>query len=355
MKEKIRELLDKTGLDQILLFNNLTEEPHLHYFTGLPAGQFQRNALVLRKNKKPLVITTVLWNGMLKKRNDLNSVQIENKKEYLAALKKALPGKKIGLNYGDFSHRGIDRLKRKLKGKRFVDIGKAIGKVRETKTEKEKKKISKAVSLTSLAFKEMKGWKVQGLTERALALKLEIFVREQGAEQVSFPVIVASGQFSGTPHHVSSNKKIGKGILLIDFGARYQNYCADLSRVYSIGKPSDKNRKLYSLVWETKKKAVEAAKAGVSASSLFDIADKELKDFGGMIHALGHGIGIQDHDFPAGLSKKSRWKLRENMCLAIEPAIYGKFGGVRIEDNYIVGKKELKPLSKAPETLIELR
>ena len=72
-----------------------------------------------------------------------------------------------------------------------------------------------------------------------------------------------------------------------------------------------------------------------------------------MTHALGHGIGLQDHDFPTGMSSKSKWALEEKMCLAIEPAIYGEFGGIRLEDNYVIGKN-LKKLSQAPKELIRL-
>ena len=71
-------------------------------------------------------------------------------------------------------------------------------------------------------------------------------------------------------------------------------------------------------------------------------------------HELGHGIGLQDHDFPTGINKKSNWVLREKMCLAIEPAVYGKFGGIRIEDNYLIERNSCKNLSIAPKELIEI-
>ncbi len=355
MREKIRELFEATGLGQILLFNSFAEEPNFHYFTGLPRGQFQKNALVLRKGKKPLVLTSFLWSGLLEKRKGLKGVEIKSRGEFLSALKKALPGKKIGISHGDFSHGGLARLKRKMKGKKFTGIGKEIEKARETKTKNERKKVSKAVKITERALSEMEKWKVKGMREKELALRLEMLARESGAEQVSFPLIVASGKNASVPHHVTSNKKIEKGLLLVDFGARYKNYCADLSRVYFVGKANEKSRELYSLVWETKKKCVNAAGPGIKARALFKLADKKLEAHGGMVHALGHGIGLRDHDFPAGIGKKSNWKLRENMCLAIEPAVYGKFGGIRIEDNYIVKKSGLKALSKAPKELIELK
>ncbi len=354
MKEKERELFRKTNLEQVLLINNLESEPSFHYFTSLPLNQFQRNALVLRRGKKPLVITTGLWHGMLKGDPSLVAKKVENRAGFIKALREALPLKKIGINKHEYTATGLSRLKRTLKGKKLVDISRELARLRETKTRGEQRLIARAVKITENALNRVPELYKPGMSERDLAVKLECTILENGAETTSFPVIVASGKNAAVPHHITSTKKISKGFLLVDFGARYKNYCADLSRTFFVGKPPEREKKLYETVYTAKERAEKLAVPGTKASALFDAADSELKKAGyKMIHALGHGIGLQDHDFPQGISKKSNWKLREGMCLAIEPAVYGKFGGIRIEDNYLVGKK-LKKRSSAPARLVSL-
>ena len=356
MKEKIRELFAETKLEQVLLINNSPEQPWLPYFTSLPLNQFQNNALILRKGRKPLLVTTFLWHGLLKGKKGLRAVKAADRKEFLSILRKALPKKRVGVNYSEYSASGLARLKRKLKGKRLVNISKDLEALRETKTKKEDAKIFRAVKITERALERVPRFFKKGMTERELALKLELEILQSGADGTSFPIIVASGKRGAIPHYITSNKKIRKGFLLIDFGARYKNYCADLSRTFYVGKAGEKEKALYAAVHNAKLEAEKKAKLGVKASALFRAADSVLKESGHkMEHSLGHGIGLQDHDFPGGISAKAKWKLEEGMCLAIEPAIYGKFGGIRLEDNYAVGKKGLKRMSKAPKKLAELR
>jgi len=354
MREKENALFKATGLKQILSMNNSPNETAFSYLASLPLNQFERNALILRKGKKPAVITTFLSVGALKDYN-LKPIEIRTRKEFATALKKNLPLKKIGVNKNEYSAAGYTRLKRALKGKKLIDISKEIGKIRETKTKEEISKISKAVKITQNALKQIPQLYKKGMSERELAVKLECNILENGADTTSFPVIVASGKSGRTPHHITSKKKIGPGFLLIDFGARFEGYCADISRTFFVGKPKEKERELYELVFEAKKAAEKSAAPGVTASALFKSADDVLREKGWkMTHALGHGVGLHDHDFPAGISSKSKWALEEKMCLAIEPAIYGEFGGIRLEDNYTIGKK-LKKLSQAPRELILLK
>jgi len=355
MKEKISELFKNIEAEQVLLFNRFTEQPYFHYFSQLPLRQFQGNALLLGKGRKPIVTCTFLDCGAAKREKSIVAKKISSKKEFLKLLRKKFPKKTIALNYAEHSPATLSRLKKAIHGKKFVNIQPQLEKLRETKTKKEISNIRRAAELTEKAMRKIPAFYKKGMTERALAVTLETFVLEHGAQGTSFPVIVASGRNSAIPHYITSDRKIGKGFLLIDFGARYKNYCADLSRTFYVGKAGGKEKAMYSAVYNAKRKAEKAAKAGVKAPELFKAADSELKKSRfKMTHALGHGIGLQDHDFPHGIAMKSAWALQSGMCIAIEPAIYGKFGGIRIEDNYAVGKHGLKKFSSAPGKLIEL-
>ena len=236
-----------------------------------------------------------------------------------------------------------------------MNISKELEGLRGRKTKKEAAKIFRAVKITEHALEKVPRFFKKGMTERELALKLELEILQSGADGPSFPIIVASGKRGAIPHYISSNKKIRNGFLLIDFGARYKNYCADLSRMFYVGRAGKKERGLYSLVYNAKAAAEKKAKLGVRASAVFKAADSVLKESGHkMEHSLGHGIGLRDHDYPGGINAKAKWRLEEGMCLAIEPAVYGKFGGVRLEDNYYAWCRGLMKMSRAPEELTEL-
>ncbi|MFH1235215.1 MAG: Xaa-Pro peptidase family protein [Candidatus Diapherotrites archaeon] len=355
MKEKISELFKSTCLEQALLFSRHQSQPYFSYFTGLPLSQFEGNALVLAKGKKPLVITNRLWQGLLEKRKEFDAATIEHSKEFIEMLQKKLPAGKVGANYHDFSTAGLARLKRRLKGKNLVNISKALEKLRETKTKGEIKKIARAVKITERALETVPSLVKKGITERALAKRIEIEMLENGADTTAFPVIAASGKGGAIPHYIPAEKKIGKGFLVVDCGARFENYCADLSRTFFVGRASEQEKTLYEMISRAKIAAEKKAAPGAKALELFNAAESVLskKDFK-MVHSLGHGIGLLDHDFPGGIGPKSKWKFESGMCFAIEPAIYGKFGGIRIEDDYFMEKKKLARFSRAPKELAEI-
>ena len=102
--------------------------------------------------------------------------------------------------------------------------------------------------------------------------------------------------------------------------------------------------------------SVAAIRAGARSKDIFDIANeiikKELKQ--NMVHSLGHGLGIDVHDYPDGMSEKSKWRLEEGMVLTVEPGYYGNRFGIRIEDDVAVSKNSPKLLSKFPKEIVEI-
>ena len=144
--------------------------------------------------------------------------------------------------------------------------------------------------------------------------------------------------------------------MLIDFGAKYHNYCSDLTRTFFVGRAGEKEKELYSKVFEAQKMAEEKITEGAKASEIFNEINSFLKRECGqeLQHGLGHGLGLEVHDFPGGFTSVSKDILKENMVLTVEPGIYKKFGGIRIEDDILVLKKGCKKLSNASSELIEL-
>ena len=259
-----------------------------------------------------------------------------------SVLKKMLPAGKVGL---DFRYIRADRYMRlvKLFGmKRLVDVSDVLDGLRRVKQPDEIAKISKAIRISKdiLASLELSS----SMSELDVVRQLSIGCTERDVS-LAFPPIVAAGANAREPHHLHSSKKLGNGIVLIDFGAQYQHYCADLSRCYFLG-PAKEERKRYEEAKEMHAAIVDEILSFSTGGELGRFADNYARKrlhWPQMIHSIGHGLGIEVHD-PPHLGLKSKDKLQEGVVLAIEPGWYGKKFGVRFEDDIVIGKKKARVL-----------
>lgn len=362
MKTKINALLNKCKVNSILLVNFYAIEENFYYFSRLPFGFFEENALILKRNSKPILLTNDLDYWQLKKMKHLKVIEIKDKKERLKVLKKELKGKRIGVNLELIPVNYKKKLAKLLKRKKLIDVSACLTELKAIKSKEEITKIKKAVAIAEKCLKRipliLKKNATNGsinLSEKKLAEIIERTAIQLGAQGIVFKTIVASGKNGRTPHYMTSNKKISKGFLLVDFGVRYKNYCSDITRTFYVGKANKKEKMLYEIVFKAKEKAEKMIKAGLKCSTVFSEVEKFLKEKNfELIHGLGHGLGLKVHEEP-NLSRNSKSILREGNTLTIEPAIYGSFGGIRIEDDILIKKNEIKKLSNAPKKLIEIR
>ena len=249
-------------------------------------------------------------------------------------------GKKIGYDAKFTSVSGLKNLKKILKGKTLIDVSKELGESRTIKTSEEILKIKKAVTETKKVIDLAKMKLKNGITEK----EIEQFFRnkfEQDGFQTAF-CIVAFNQNTKNLHHVSGKKKLTSGEVLFDVGAKYKGYTADISESLWFGKTKSKRKTDYERELQFVKNKLEIIKnqmkPGVVVKKLFELCTGL-----NMPHALGHGIGLEEHDYPNAIGGKSNWKLREGMVLAIEPGTYDKFG-IRIERNYLITKNGVREL-----------
>lgn len=241
--------------------------------------------------------------------------------------------------------------------------------LRSVKTTEEISKIETACQIGDQAFEYLLKKIKPEITEKELALEYELYVRKKGAN-ISFDTIIAFGPRSSIPHHHTGNqvlfesrKRKADGIFIkMDFGVRNRNYCSDMTRTVIWGKASVKQKKIYRTVLNAQKKAAEFLQQRIKESK--EVIGREVdrvareyivsQGFPSIPHGLGHGIGIEVHEAPR-LSPRSDDKLVEGMVFSIEPGIYiPGFGGVRIEDLYVIEKNGLRRLTKASQELIEL-
>ena len=356
LRKRNEDLFKGIQADAIILkTSDRFQDPSVSYYTGLGKDFLSGNMLLLKRGEKP-----TLFKSLLEPKITVPGIRVKrvDRKRFLEAeIKKSLKGvKSVGVNRPLHTTFSLRSLRKILGKKQVVDVSKQIALQRSVKSEEEVEKISAACRIAQGVSEKIPEIFTRGLTEKQLAMQVEFLLRERGENLLPFPVIVASSQNAAFPHHVPLDRKISKGLLLFDFGAFHDNYCSDISRVFCVGKPTRRQKRLYASVFAVKQFSQSQVRPGSVFGDVFSKASSFLKKESGfgLIHGLGHGLGVEVHDCPAGFLDGNKETVKENMVLTVEPGIYGKFGGIRIEDDVLVARRGCKLLTKAPTELISL-
>jgi Xaa-Pro aminopeptidase len=200
--------------------------------------------------------------------------------------------------------------------------------------------IVRAAALGDRCFDYILGEIRPGLTERAVAEKIDAFLSAHGSERPAFPTICVSGARGCLPHGEPSEKTIETGeFLTMDFGAVIGGFCGDMTRTVAIGRVTEEQRRVYDTVLAAQEAAIRAILPGTRCVDV-DRAARDLIAAAGYgeyyIHGTGHGVGAEVHE-PPTLNAKSDEVLCAGIAVTAEPGIYieGKMG-VRIEDLLII-------------------
>ena len=222
--------------------------------------------------------------------------------------------------------------------------------LRAIKDEAEIALIRQAAGIASQTLAAMQGDIKPGVKERDVALELEYRIRQNGAEGVAFPPIVASGSNAALPHAHPGERRLSPGdAVVIDFGAIYEGYHSDETCTFFLGFASARQRELYAIVKEAHDRALASVMAGMACREVDRIArmcieEKGFRKF--FSHGTGHGVGLDIHE-PPRIAPPSQAILKAGMVVTIEPGIYipGEWG-IRIEDTILVKRDGYEVLTK---------
>lgn len=232
--------------------------------------------------------------------------------------------------------------------------------LRRVKSPEELSRIARAQAITDAAFSHILDFISPDVTEREVALELEFFMRRHGAEDIAFGTIAVSGSASSRPHGEPRDVKLERGFLTMDFGARVDGYCSDMTRTVVIGRADDEMKKVYQTVLDAQNAALDFLCEGVRCREVDATARRVITEAGYgpyFTHSLGHGIGMLVHESPSfsRLAPDDSY-LRRGHVMSVEPGIYleGRFG-VRIEDMIAVEHDgSIRNFTKSPKDLIIL-
>ncbi|MGD8453034.1 MAG: Xaa-Pro peptidase family protein [Phycisphaerae bacterium] len=249
---------------------------------------------------------------------------------------------KLGFDPDHVSVADFTALKKLVKPTKLVAASGLTHAARLLKDAGEVAAIRKAIDVAEKAFRRLCKWLKPGVTEREVAARLEYEMQMLGAQGPSFSTIVAVGANSSLPHYEPGTTVVANGLpILIDWGARVNWYCSDLTRMIWLGKPPAKMVEINRIVHEAHDAAIAAVRPGMTANDVDKVARNHIKKAGygpAFSHSLGHGMGLDIHE-PPWVRVGSDTVLEPGAVFTIEPGIYlPGVGGVRIEDDVLVTK-----------------
>lgn len=227
-----------------------------------------------------------------------------------------------------------------------------------SKHEGEIDRIREAQRLTESVFEEVLGLIHEGVTEKELAAEIVYRHLRYGAERMSFDPIVGSGPNSALPHGRPTNRRFRQGdVVLLDFGCFLDGYASDMTRTVSLGEPEPEVLAVFNLVLAAQEQAIASARSEMASKDLDAVARGIIKEGGYgeyFSHGLGHGLGLQIHEWPR-VSYTVDYALPDDCAVTIEPGVYlpDRFG-VRIEDIIVLRAGGCENLTRAAKEIIVL-
>jgi Xaa-Pro aminopeptidase len=328
---RLDHLRKVAGVDACLVENPLD----LFYLTGLKlsAGRLLVHA------KEALLLVDGRYLQIAKEKSSLRT-ELDGPKN-LAAFCKKHQVKRLGF---DGNHTSYDRfLQLNTPELTLIPVTHSFKTLRAIKEKEEIVLMKKSAALLWKGFQFLRKALKTGVTEKELATRFEIFCLENGAERLAFEPIIAFGKNGAMPHYRSQNVKLKDGdAVLIDIGLVLNNYHSDMTRVVFHKKEDPYIRHLYDIVQRAQKSALKLCRPGVKFKELDLAARKVMREEGVeelFVHSLGHGIGLQTHEYPRiKFDNEDRdVALESGMVFTVEPGLYvpGK-GGVRFEDTIVI-------------------
>ena len=260
----------------------------------------------------------------------------------------------VGFEESHLTYAKYKEYMHKFKINNFEETEGIIEKQRMIKEPEELENIKKACMITDDCFDYLKTFIKVGMSEKQVANEIEKFFMSNGADELAFDTIVASGKNSSMPHAVPTDKLIEPGDpITIDMGCKVNGYCSDMTRTIFAGFVPQAIKPIYDFVLKTQIQVIENLKEGSNVRSVSKMVDNNIKLNGfEVMHSLGHGVGLEIHEYPY-FSNKTDFLLKENMVITDEPGVYiqNKFG-VRIEDTLLINKFSSTSLTKSDKNYV---
>jgi Xaa-Pro aminopeptidase len=357
--QRLRFWLSEQELDAFLI----TQPQNRSYLSGWLNDESEGTGMLLVSQERQILLTNTLYQEIAAKQAVDWEMVVPEAREYVPTVARIVSEAhwtRIGFESAAISHADYAKFNEALAGiAELVPYETSyVETLRLVKQPHEIALLRGAVAITDQTFAHICQWIQPGMTEREVQWEVMRTMLELGADSLAFETIVASGPNGSMPHARSSQRRIQRGELItIDMGARYQGYCADMTRTICLGEPAETRMvELYEIVLLAMKTCEAGLYPGITAKAADALArdvlaSHDLAQY--YIHGTGHGIGLQIHEKPSLLEHSPDDMLLPAGCVVtVEPGVYlPGWSGVRIEDSGVVTEHGFEVLTQSPYTL----
>lgn len=370
--KRLRTLLDKEGVDGIYISSPVEDVTHRYssnrrYLTGFTGSS---GMLLIGSNTAYLAVDGRYGEqakGQIAQSDFTLYETVGPQEQWFPELLNlaGLEGKRIAISAKDVVVGEYITLQRSISNFQgikpdLIPKFSIVETVRSFKDSGEIEKIRKAIKIAEKAFSSVCSAIPSGVTEYDFAESLKKAVNTFGGDDFSFEPIVASGPNAAMPHAPLSDRPFQiDDSVTVDWGVLKDGYCSDLTRSFILDPTSekaDKFHEVYEIVQSAQAVAINSIEAGMTGAQVHQFAARYIGEAGYgeyFTHGLGHGVGLDVHDYPPYLGPSSEDILGEGMVFTIEPGIYIKeWGGVRIEDIVHIKDGRAQLLSNLPSTIL---
>ncbi len=283
------------------------------------------------------------------------------------ALVASIGARRVAVPASDVPHGLWEALAAAAPGVELVPAGTWVDEDRAVKEPAEIERIAAAAAVADRALAALLPAIRPGVREAELAWRLEVLIREGGAEALAFDVAALAGPGAALPHGSPGSRRVRAGqVLLFDFGAQVAGYRSDMTRTLFVGEPGARDLAIFELVARAQRSAIELLEHGVAAGSVpsgraADAAARGVIEAAGhgahFGHGTGHGIGLATHERPSLSRVAPDEPLPSPTVFSVEPGVYlGGRTGVRIEDLVLldVAARRVELLTRFPRHVLAL-
>lgn len=351
MLNRISKLADKIieeGLDAYVI----ARHQNIRYYTESLGGNF----LVVIPDRDPILLVSSLDENVARDQAKNCDVESYRATEILNRFAEILRGSKSFLvGFDDLAFNFLDLVGKRIPEIDFKQNQGVVWAQRSIKDSNEVKLMIEAGRLADTAMEAICENLRVGVSENRLAAEASYSMMREGAEAHAFEFTVGSGPRSAYPHASSTERKIGKGdLIVVDIGAQFKGYCSDITRTFIVGEIDAKRSELYETVLRSHDVTYAAIRSGITCRELDAMSRKIIDEAGygsNYTHSLGHGVGLEIHE-PPSVGMRSDEILVAGNVISDEPGIYFHgFGGVRIEDTILVEEGGAKRLTDFPRDI----
>lgn len=350
----------KDPVDVIILKNASCPfiDASFFYVTDLKKGLFEGCSVILYPDGTSHLLASTLEKPLVP--SSVKMTTFSSKNEFKNHLKTLTHDASIiGLNTRSLLYDDFHDLQQLLHDKKLISVSNAIDATRSVKDKEELESIQEACHIADQIIDLIPSFFSAPLTEQKLAAEIDHQLKQLGSSSPAFETIASFGSNTAKPHYTSGSKTIQAGdFILCDFGATINRYHSDITRTFTYGQATEKQRQIHQTVLQAQQHALTSIKPGVPANKIHQIAVESINGspFNGyFIHSTGHGLGLEVHDPGIGFADQYETLLQQGMVLTVEPGIYiPNYGGVRIEDDIVVTPTGYLQLTTAPKNLTEI-